>query len=213
MYSFFYLISFLFVFRKIILEKEGLKKNFIPIIALILGLSFGLIQVFFIYYHFKVVGLFIGDLSAPSVVDYYSYVPTYSGIARTLLEPSFFDRTVMRLYYGMQMELNAYKGSSFFLQTSVVFNNIGILKVLKFYVFFILFCLLTFYGLKKYSGYTKVIILVAFLTAIFTAIGMPAENRYYLLPRTVYLLLIIDIIFNNYHSWYQKIKQYVAKAN
>lgn len=214
LYSLIYIVAFFFINLSYIFKKNTRKTILYLISLFTLGFSVVLIQFFYIYYQYGVFWAYdpanlatYAPANQPPFVELIAYSsPTISAFI------SHIDHSVsmtmfymIKFYTGMsKLYLPIYHGEAP-ISISIKLLTIDVIKI---YGFFTFFCISTYILYKKHKPTLQTLITSAFLIALFTAIHGHTENRYYLYPRIIYGIFIINYIFSMVRHWIALLRQH-----
>jgi len=200
------LFAFIIVYREILLCRKRLTRTLVLAAYFTCGFAFFLTQCLATYTHSGYFFLF-----NPTTYEPYSVAASGKNrvwlelIAYNLPSPGAFMSSndvwlnpisyfLVRLYLGMsKLYLPVYHGYSP-VNLTIHYNMVLI------YLFFLFFICFSFYCYKKLAKELKALTLSSLFVAVFTAYIQHVENRYYLYPRLVYLLLLTHVLFSFSYS-------------
>jgi hypothetical protein len=187
-------IAFIIIYRKNLFSAVLLTTNCKAALSLTAGFSIVLIQFILVYAHTGIFWLYDpAGIASFLPLNHQPYLemiahsfPSKTAIMITLTSKiNAFWFYLARFYLGMsKIYLPVYHGFSPISSSQFALT---ISKEIALLSFFMAYSLITFMIFKISSKITKTLILSSFFIAIFTAMTMHTENRYYLIPRMIFL--------------------------
>ena len=199
LYNLFTFIAFALVFKKEIFHKQALLQNLKYVTYFAVGFSFVLVQFLIVYnyhgifwlYDIKTLAPFKPATQQPNIELIAYNLPSKGAYLVSLHEKiSTVNFYLLRLYLGLsKIYLPIYHG---FAPMSVKYsfsdNKIFV------YIFSVFYIVVSAIAYKISSKEFKVMILAGIAISLFQAMTIHVENRYYLLPRIVFLLSCVSCI-------------------